>query len=492
MAAELDRFLAGRPIEARPVSTWQRAVRWCRRNPVIAALTALAIGGIMVGLIGLSIGYLRAAWALDDTRKARARAEENLRQARQAVDDLFTKVSEDTLLNQPGMQPVRRDLLRRARDYYQRFLVSSEGSDAVRDELALAHFRVGLITEEIESPATALASFDMARTVQTELLSAAPDNVDRLKALGDTLNAIGHCLHQQQRLDEALQAFSMAADIRTRLVAAAPREREFQRTLANTCMNIGLVQRETNAAAAQLSMAKAQTIRQSLLAQEPADPKVERDYAMGCYNLAIFACAHDQLDAAEQSLQQATRLFDSLVRRDPADLTLSYQLAMAYRKHGDLQSSRNRPDAAIELYAKSRDLMERLVGQNPSVTGYRVASAEVDLSIGRAEYQQAHADAALAAFERAQVLLTPLLIHHANDQRCRHDYIAASGAVAKLHREAGRRAEAEKSYETLAQQLQQILERNPDMSDVREELKMPQSALDELRQAPGEEPPPTK
>lgn len=492
LAAELDRFLAGRPIEARPVSTFQRAVRWCRRNPVVAALAALAIGGLMVGLIGLAIGYLRAAWALEDTRKAHARAEENLRQARQAVDDLFTRVSDDTLLNQPGMQPVRMDLLRRARDYYERFLVQSDGADAVRDEWGLAHFRVGLITEDIESPAKAIASFEIARTVQTELLSATPDDVSRLKALGDTLNAIGHCLHQQQRLDEALQAFSTAADIRTRLVAAAPHEREFRRTLANTFMNIGLVQRETDVAAARLSMAKAQMIRQSLLAEEPADPKVERDYAMGCYNLAILSRAQDQLDAAEQSLQEATALFDSLVQRDPADLTLSYQLAMAYRVSGDLQSSRNRPDAAIEPYAKSRDVMERLVGQNPTVTEYCVAAAELDLSMGRAQYQQVHADAALVAFQRAQELLTPLMIDHASDQRCRHDYIAAAGAVAKLHREAGRRAEAEKAYEALAQQLHQILERNPDLSEVREELKMPQSALDDLRHSPADEPAPTK
>ena len=132
--------------------------------------------------------------------------------------------------------------------------------------------------------------------------------------------------------------------------------------------------------------------------------------------------------------------------------------------------------------------MARLAEKNPGVTEYQIALAEIDLSIGRAEYQQGHLDAALTAFERAQAILTTLLADHADDQRCRHDYIAAMGAVAKLHREAGRRAEAEKTYETLAQQLRQILERNPDLPGVREELKMPQSALDELRASPVEEP----
>ncbi len=40
MADDLRRFLADRPIAARRVPPWERIARWCRRNPVVAALSA--------------------------------------------------------------------------------------------------------------------------------------------------------------------------------------------------------------------------------------------------------------------------------------------------------------------------------------------------------------------------------------------------------------------------------------------------------------------
>lgn len=43
LAGELQRFLDGRPILARPVSRIDRTVRWCRRNPVVASLISTVI-----------------------------------------------------------------------------------------------------------------------------------------------------------------------------------------------------------------------------------------------------------------------------------------------------------------------------------------------------------------------------------------------------------------------------------------------------------------
>lgn len=42
LADDLQRFVCGQPIKARRVRWWERASRWCRHNPALAGLTALA------------------------------------------------------------------------------------------------------------------------------------------------------------------------------------------------------------------------------------------------------------------------------------------------------------------------------------------------------------------------------------------------------------------------------------------------------------------
>src|SRR5262249_38192960 len=53
LADDLERWLAGKPITARPVSKPERMWRWCQRNPALAALSSLVVLLIVAGT-GLS------------------------------------------------------------------------------------------------------------------------------------------------------------------------------------------------------------------------------------------------------------------------------------------------------------------------------------------------------------------------------------------------------------------------------------------------------
>jgi WD40 repeat protein/serine/threonine protein kinase len=80
LAEDLDRFLAGQPIQARPVGASERLWRWCRRNPSVAGLVVALVFVLAGGLAGVTWKWLEAdrqrEQALDQAR-AREAALEN-------------------------------------------------------------------------------------------------------------------------------------------------------------------------------------------------------------------------------------------------------------------------------------------------------------------------------------------------------------------------------------------------------------------------------
>ena len=53
LADDLERWLDGRPVQARPVGPLVRLGYWCRRHPVQAVLGACLVLSIMLGIRGL-------------------------------------------------------------------------------------------------------------------------------------------------------------------------------------------------------------------------------------------------------------------------------------------------------------------------------------------------------------------------------------------------------------------------------------------------------
>ncbi|MEO8164767.1 MAG: hypothetical protein ABI619_05155 [Betaproteobacteria bacterium] len=55
LADDLQRFLDQEPIQASPVGSFERAARWTRRNPQVAALLATVIAALLLIAIGSTV-----------------------------------------------------------------------------------------------------------------------------------------------------------------------------------------------------------------------------------------------------------------------------------------------------------------------------------------------------------------------------------------------------------------------------------------------------
>jgi WD40 repeat protein/serine/threonine protein kinase len=76
LAEDLHRFLADEPILARPVSQWERIVKWAHRRPAVAALLAM-----VVGVSALGLGLVLAEWRRAESERSRAEEERGFAEA---------------------------------------------------------------------------------------------------------------------------------------------------------------------------------------------------------------------------------------------------------------------------------------------------------------------------------------------------------------------------------------------------------------------------
>lgn len=94
LAADLQRFLEGRPVLARPIGRMARTVRWAKRNPVVASLMSLVAISLVVGTTISSYFAIEANNRAISEQKAKERqaelrieAEERKNEALIAVTD---------------------------------------------------------------------------------------------------------------------------------------------------------------------------------------------------------------------------------------------------------------------------------------------------------------------------------------------------------------------------------------------------------------------
>ena len=107
LADDLNRYLDGRPITARPVGAVARSWRWCRRKPVQAGLAAGLFLALAVGLSGITWNWLKAQTA---EKQAKAEAAKADAINRFLIDKLLGRAS-------PNNNPRARDVtLREALD----------------------------------------------------------------------------------------------------------------------------------------------------------------------------------------------------------------------------------------------------------------------------------------------------------------------------------------------------------------------------------------
>jgi tetratricopeptide (TPR) repeat protein len=404
LAEDLRRFRALEPIRARPAGAGERLVKWMRRRPAAAGLVGVSAAAAL-SLVALGL------WSYTGLRAAAERAEARSRLARAVVDDMYTKVAEEWLADEPHKDPLQEEFLEKARGLYEDFARESRDDAAVRRETALAHFRLGQIHRTLNEHRAAEEAYGRAIAVQEQLRTQFPHEPRYRQDLANSYNWRGELLRESGRPPQEVEAdYRHALALQEELSAECPEEPAYRKELARSRYNLGILAMDIGRSAdARDEFDKAVEVLDRLYREDPARPDYRQELARCCINRGVLHRQEGRARQAQDDYSRAVGLLEGLREESPSKVAYRYDLAISHQDLGNLLWERGDYPAALAEEREARDILGALARDFPKRPAYRKKLANTHNSLGSIQADTDQWAGAGDDWRRARDLLAPLV-----------------------------------------------------------------------------------
>lgn len=382
---DLHRFLASRPIAARRTGLMGRAVRWSRREPVVASLTSVAFG-LLLALAGVSaIGFLKTkqaldvasaakqsaeqslvdkSTALDSAEQQRARAEKNLQVALAGFESIMKNISdrgidaeaeffgEFTDTTSPNVTPEDAKLLQTLLGFFDE--LGTNNSEDLLAESAVAARRAGEIYQRLGKLREADRAYSEALDRYRTLARQDTNRIDFVIAQSEVLNELAEIaglrgqpgnarVHFNQTL-KLLEPSSKAMDTQMGRFQFARAHRLFASIRARSGLDslgrklpgrAGLNDRRRLAGQLKNRIAEERSATEiaietltELVKESPDETRFQVELARAYRDRAKVAGITRNKRESENSIRQSIDLFESLNRKYADSEAIRYELAV--------------------------------------------------------------------------------------------------------------------------------------------------------------------
>jgi tetratricopeptide (TPR) repeat protein/tRNA A-37 threonylcarbamoyl transferase component Bud32 len=424
LAEEVQRFLADAPVRAYREPFAARAGRWARRH---RSLVAGAAAVLLVGFVSIVIVAFLLEGARERTEKERAeaerqraraeaallekdaesrRAERNFKKARQAVDDYFTRISENRLLGMPHLEPLRKELLESARKYYEEFAAEAAGDPKVRGDFATAVFRVATLAELIGTKQEAHDQYRRAIELYEQTLAHGDATPTDRRRLGTCLNDYSLSLMESASLDEAARALARSKEILTAVVAEQPGDVLHRAALGKTALNSALLRYKTGDTAGALrEYEECRLIQEEVVRDAPGKSEYESDLSLTIMNLGSLYLETGRPEKAEELYKHTLKTQERLVKAHPEAIYYRRLMAAVHHNLGMHYRLNMEFDKARPHYEQSLKTRQRLYDEHPTVIDYQNDLGETLNNVGEIDLADRDAEKALENLRRAREVI---------------------------------------------------------------------------------------
>jgi serine/threonine-protein kinase len=479
LAADVEHWLADEPTSAWREPWAVRARRWLARHRtyVTAGTAALlvAVGSMAVATVFLTAAHERERQARElaehrerEAQEQRQEAQKNFQRARKAVDDYLSQVSQHRLLNQPGLQPLRKQLLETARDYYQEFVRERALDPSVQDDLGWAYLQLAMLTRDLVSPSEAQELNRQAQEVFTTLARNHPEVPRYREGLAKTYNHAAILHGRIGQRDEAEAACLQALRLREQLAMEDP---VYQMELAKTHGHLAaLYYYASQMPQAEAAYRQALTLQEKLVRDNPRRPGYQSELADSHGNLGVLYYGTGQMAKAQASYEQALGLCERLVQAHPRVLDYQGQLAGSLINLGNVYDEIRADSKAEAAYERARTILEKLQRENPTVLDYQRDLARVYNNLGALAANTDQPEKALATHRQALALWEKLSREHPHVSEYALPLGASYCNIGHILKDSGQSGEALQHYEKAVGTLGAVLQRQPRHPEARQFL----------------------
>ncbi|HEX3149981.1 MAG TPA: serine/threonine-protein kinase [Gemmataceae bacterium] len=354
LADDLRSFLDGKPIKARPVGSMERAWRWAKRNPWLAAMgSAVAILLVAVATITSVLSYnlsIQKRAAEDTAIREQAAREEAQRLERLALAE--QKKAEKARDQETAARKTSAEQRQLALNTVRDVLIRVD--ELMKKDERLVPIRLDIIRQMV-------TNVDQIR--DHALKNPLEDNTEAL-----AYTRIGQVYFSGNRITDAVEWLTKAHVILKRMAEEAPNDKRMMRDLAAACQSLadaewrlghGSKSRALQAEALRLQMRRAELIEKNGFEMEAADAALEvaEAYARVAYDDLRLGRPADAL----RNYLASEKSFEALPPPLPQWLKVRRIRSESRVRIGDALSRLGRTDEAQKSYLDALSSREELL-----------------------------------------------------------------------------------------------------------------------------------
>ena len=365
LSTDIQRYLDGMPIQARPQTWTYRAGRFIRRNLIPVAAAVLATASLIIGLTA-------ALYQAHVAHVERLRAERRFNDVRRLAHT-FLFDFHDAIQSLPGATPARHMIVDKALEYLDGLARESAGDISLERELAEAYLRVGDVQgnggySNLGDPAGALASYTRAMQIAGRMVRADSRSLYGNLLLARAYQRLGDMRALRDDPAGAVSYYRRAVTVFDAVAPGIEKDVPAQIEVGNAYAaladelgnpgfpNLGDPRGATGA------YEKARGIFAGIAKAHPENIRGSRavgtmDMRMGDVEMGL-----GDTNGGLRRYQTAVATYEAVLARDPLNPATRLVLGMSVGKVGSALAAAGRNNAALVEYRKAvgieRDLME--------------------------------------------------------------------------------------------------------------------------------------